>query len=297
MQIKAIAFLTVVLAAGLAGCAAPARHEEPVSVTESGLTVQECATQRDSCFAKNPLFGLFTCPGQYAQCLVTASNGIPAQVTAAVRDAADCVDTERLCIQEDPTLAASCTADEAQCLATIANITLPPIVDGTAKCIDDDVACIRAAKSVADLAACADTFRGCAVDQAVSALPPAVGTVVRDVTDCLNTLGMCTADAGSASEITQCGQDEVSCVAGSLGVTLPQPPVADAIHCAETAASCVQKATTAAAVRTCAMNFTQCNAGIATTQLTCAQKWTACLARNPLNFLGCTADFSVCTDG
>jgi hypothetical protein len=297
MQIKAIGS-SLLLAAGLAGCAASTQQDAaPVAASSSALTVQECGTQRDTCLSRNFLLGIFICPAQYTQCVATASNGIPAQVTSAIQDVADCVETARLCRMEAPNQLATCAADQAACVAAIGNVRLPPIVDGTAMCVDQDVACIRAAKTVNDLATCGQTFQSCAVDQAVSALPPAVGTVVRDVTDCLTTLGMCTTEAASASAITQCGQDEVSCVADSLGVPLAQPPVAEAVRCAETAANCGQHATSAAAVRTCAANFTQCNADLAAGQLSCAQKWTACLGKNPLNFIGCAAEFASCTSG
>lgn len=299
---KTTTIVFIALAAGIAGvtgcAAAPAQQQDaPVAASAQGLTVDECATQQTNCFAQYPLFGLFTCPAQYAQCLATASNGIPAQVTAAITDAEDCAKRARACRIETPDRALGCTEDEATCIAAIVGAKLPPIVTGTAACAEDSVVCIRAAKSAADLATCSRTFQGCAFDQAVSALPPEVGTVVKDIGDCLGTLRTCTGSATSASAVTECSQDEISCVAGSFGVSLPQPPVAEAIHCAETAADCGLHATTPAAVRTCAASFTKCNADLATAQLTCAQKWTACLARNPFNFVGCTADFSVCTDG
>src|SRR5258706_11990290 len=115
----------ILLAACVAGCAASVEHDAPVATSADALTVQECATRRDTCFRQNPLFGLFTCPGQYAQCLATASNGIPAQVTSAITDTVACADAARACrVAATPSQLPQCTADEAACIAAIVDARL-----------------------------------------------------------------------------------------------------------------------------------------------------------------------------
>jgi hypothetical protein len=60
-----------------------------------------------------------------------------------------------------------------------------------------------------------------------------------------------------------------------------------------------RRETTIDAVTSCATTLTSCAAsaaGVGTTPnpQTCQQKFTACLAANPLNFLGCGAALAVC---
>jgi hypothetical protein len=53
------------IAAAAAGCAAPAGNDEAsVQASAEALTLQQCATQRDTCLTQNPFFGFFTCPIQ-----------------------------------------------------------------------------------------------------------------------------------------------------------------------------------------------------------------------------------------
>ncbi|HLK41453.1 MAG TPA: hypothetical protein VKU41_32110, partial [Polyangiaceae bacterium] len=91
-----------------------------------------------------------------------------------------------------------------------------------------------------------------------------------------------------------------TCVAGGLGVTLPNVSVEGVVQCADTAANCALAATTVSDVTTCASTLTSCAASAAgvtsPAPLTCAQKFTACLAKNPLNFLTCAAQLSTCTN-
>jgi hypothetical protein len=62
-----------------------------------------------------PLFGIFTCPAQYTQCVATATNGIPAQVAAAISDARDC-----------RTQAVTCRANATTAAASAASVTGQP---------------------------------------------------------------------------------------------------------------------------------------------------------------------------
>jgi hypothetical protein len=292
--------VSVLILAALAGCAANVPTDEaPVQKSAAeALTLAECATQRDTCFQNNPLFGLFTCPLQYAQCQATASNGIPAAVTSAIKDTRACAATANTCLQAAKSAAdrLTCRQKEADCIAGVVEARLPPIVTGTAMCIDDSVTCVASSETTQNLADCADTLRNCAVAQVVAALPPEVGTVVTNINDCTSSLRACTDEATAPSDLTQCTQDEVSCVGNALGVPIPQAPIADAQRCAEGAVDCTIDARSASDLRACTADLTMCNANIAKQQLTCAQQWTRCLAQNPLGFLGCAIQLANCTD-
>src|ERR1700689_1575790 len=101
----------------ITGCAASVdgqgSSEQTASSSET-LTVAQCASQRTTCVANNPLFGLFTCPLQYNQCVATASNGLPAQVNSAIADAAACTKTALACTNDatTPAAVASCATTE-----------------------------------------------------------------------------------------------------------------------------------------------------------------------------------------
>ena len=294
-------FVLVVVIAAMTGCASPelaSESESPTALASGALTLDQCQQQLDTCYARNALFGLFTCPGQYAQCLVTASDGIPAQVQSAVSDASDCARRAVDCRRgiETPEDALECTTQEAECVADIVGAQLPPVVTGTAECVESAVDCIQGSETARDLAGCGDTLRDCAVDQAVTVLPPEVVDVVTSINQCRDDVRDCTRAAENAADVTECSQDQIQCVAGSFGVTLVQPPVAEAVHCAETGAQCALDARRASDVRECAAEFTQCNAQLVREQLTCQQKWTACLAKNPFAFFDCAADLAICTD-
>jgi hypothetical protein len=301
---KAKLFAALILACATTSCAAPIQGDEEASVEASAeaLTLQECATQRDTCFRNNPFFGFFTCPAQYTQCAASASNGLPAEVASAISDTAACTRAEATCVRAAEGNAAkilTCTQTEAQCIADVVDARLPQVVTGTIDCVDDAATCIRASETAGDLAGCGETFQDCAIDVAVDALPPAVGAVVEDVGQCLATLDSCTDAATTPAQVTACGQAEVRCVATALGVTLPNVPVAEAVQCAETAAQCALNAKTADAVRECGAQLVACNARLTDPNkpLTCQEKFTQCLVRNPLNFLGCSLQLATCQPG
>ena len=141
----------------LSGCAASVDSggqgsPEVTATSVEKLTTSQCATQRDTCLQKNPLFGLFVCPAQYTQCVATASNGLPAQVTSAISDAAACTNTYLSCTSEAGTASAAvaCATTEAECVASIVQVHLPPVVTGTETCVTSSVSCINAAEQVSD---------------------------------------------------------------------------------------------------------------------------------------------------
>ena len=296
---KANLFASAFVGLLAASCASPIEDEAPVtSSTAEALTLVQCATQRDDCFRKYPFFGLFTCPAQYAQCSATASNGIPAQVTAAIADAAACAAEGRDCRASAKNAAAIlvCTNEEAQCVGAIVDASIPDVVTGTAECVADAVGCINKAKTVGALGSCAAELEACAVDEVVDALPPAVGTVVGDVAECTQHLDACNSDASSPSELTACAEAYIVCVGDGLGVTLPNPPVSEALACAEDAADCTFDAESLQDLGECGDDYVQCNADLVRQQLTCEQKFNTCMSKNPLGFLGCSFQLLTCTD-
>jgi hypothetical protein len=290
----------------LIGCAAPdqepSQSDDLTAGAQQDLTVSECGTQRDACFRKNPLFGLFTCPAQYTQCVATASNGIPGEVTAAIADAADCTSTYTQCVAKNPGGVAGCTAAQADCVATIVGVELPAVVDGTAGCVDDAVSCIDGSKRVSDLTNCAKDLSSCAVEQAASLVPPEVGEVIDGANQCRLDLNACVAAAETPVAIAQCTEDSATCVAQTLHVTLPNVPLDEVGDCADSATQCALDARKLSDITTCATNLTACAGKVIgdTTgvpkPLTCEQKWTACVAKNPFGFFSCGADLASCKD-
>jgi hypothetical protein len=287
----------------VSGCAAKVDGQDPPersSTSVQSLTLTQCASQRDACFANDPLFGLFICPAQYARCTVTASNGLPAQVNQAISDAAACNSANLECTNAATTPAevAACATTLATCVASIVQVNLPTIVTGTATCVTDSVKCINAAETVSDLTTCANNLESCAVTQAQSVVPQQVGQVLGNVSSCETTLNSCIAAATTPAAVTACTQTGATCVAGSLGVTLPTVSVTGVVQCTETAAKCALDASSVAAVTECATSLTSCvQEAVGTTTpppMTCQQKWTACLAKNPLNFVTCDLQLLSC---
>jgi hypothetical protein len=101
--------------------------------------------------------------------------------------------------------------------------------------------------------------------------------------------------------VTTCSQTGATCVAGGLGVTLPDASVLAVVDCAETAATCALDASSINAVMECATTLTSCAASAvgqdgAPPASTCEQKWTACLAKSPLDFVTCDLQLLGCTN-
>jgi hypothetical protein len=287
------------------GCATTVERQgspEKTAASTQSVTLADCASQRDSCFANDPLFGLFICPAQYNQCTLTASNGLPAQVNQAISDAAACSSADRECLSaaSTPTQVAACARTEAQCVASIVQVHLPTVVSGTATCVDDAIKCINSSEMVSDLTTCANNLQSCAVTQVQSVVPPEVGKAIGSISSCQTTLNSCISAASTPADITACSQADANCVANGLGVTLPDVSISGVVKCAQTAADCTLDATTVSAVTACANTLTSCTTeavgSSAPPPMTCAQKWTGCIAQNPLNFATCDAQLLTCTN-
>jgi hypothetical protein len=290
----------------LVGCAATPEGQgssERSNTSSESLTLTQCASQRDSCLTSNPLFGWFTCPAQYSRCTATASDGLPAQVSQAISDAAACTSGDLECTNAATTATeiAACAATEAKCVAAIVQTHLPTIVTGTATCVQDSVKCINAAEKVTDLTTCANNLESCAVTQIQAVVPAQVGLVIGTVSYCQTTLNSCIAAASTPAAVTACSRSGATCVADGLGVTLPEVAVPEVVQCAQTAANCALDATSIDATTACASALTSCAANAvgldgAPPPLTCAQKWTACLAKNPFDFATCDLQLLTCTN-
>jgi hypothetical protein len=274
---------------------------ERTNTSVQSLTLAECASQRDACLANDPLLGFLLCPLQYDQCAASASNGLPAQVNSAISDTAACVSADRQCVNAatTPAQVASCATTQAQCVASVVQDHLPTVVSGTATCVDDAIKCINAAEQVSDLTTCANSLESCAVTQAQTVLPSDVGKAIGSVSSCQTTLNSCISAASTPAAVTACSQTDATCVAKAVGVTLPDVSISGVVTCAQTAANCVLDATSVQNVTTCANSLNSCTAEAvgavgAPPPMTCAQKWTACLAQNPLNFLQCDSQLLTC---
>jgi hypothetical protein len=296
----------------LIGCAAPdqdsAEFESSIEGTKQDLTVEECRAQQDACFRRNPFFGAFTCPVQYAQCTAAATaEGVAAPVVSAINAARECTEEAAACVAKDPAKAASCASAQADCVAAIIGAELPPIVDGTAACVDDSVACIDGSTRPSDLVACAEDLTGCAVEEAVSAgeevIEATVGPVFEAANKCRLSFDACVKGAeGGPAAIAECTDENAHCVTEIFGVTLPNVPVDQAADCAEQATECAFDSTRASEIAACGEDLSACLGEVIedTTNvpkpLTCEQKWSACVAKNPFGFFTCGAELASCQD-
>ncbi|HEY6880193.1 MAG TPA: hypothetical protein VI299_19350 [Polyangiales bacterium] len=292
-----------VVVSSLVGCAAsdqePAQGEQ-LGSSVSELTVADCDKQLDKCLKDYPVFGVFTCPAQHAQCALSAEDGVPAQVAAAVASVASCRMEADKCIAATPTGAAGCRATQAECVAAVVGVELPAIVDGTAACVDGVTKCIDGASRTETLAECANNYSKCAIDQASTVLPAPVGQVVGDTNACRIALDSCIAVAETPDAINKCAGENATCIGKALGVLIPKP-VKQAVACADKAGECAVAARSVADVTKCQDDLRLCNADIVGSvevppQLSCEQKWTACMARTPFGFISCGAELAKCSD-
>ena len=299
--LRSLQFVGLVTLAGLGCGEAPQSPEAGASV--QALAAEDCAAERDACFRENPLFGLLTCPPQFAECTAAAGRGIAREVAAAVAEVAACTRAAAGCVAESGSGEGStnCAVAEAKCVASVVDVELPKIVEGTAACVDDAVDCVNSAESPADVSGCGIKLEGCALDQVKEVVPPEVTEVIDDVTKCTQALNGCIAEASSASDVTACTQGQVKCVASSLDVPVPNVPLAKAVECAEEATSCALDVGSPREVVQCAENLRKCAVEVVgetevPEQLSCEQKWTVCVGNDPLKFLQCAAELAGCKD-
>ena len=176
-DIRSLCFVGLVTLAA-AGCGeAPQAAAAGASI--AALSQEDCAAQLDACYRDNPLFGLISCPPQFAQCTAAAQRGLAKEVAAAVSEVAACTRTAAACASEvgNTEGTSQCTLNEAKCVASVVDVELPKVVEGTAKCVDGAVECVNGAENGRDLAGCGAALESCALEQAKSAVPPEVAIV------------------------------------------------------------------------------------------------------------------------
>ncbi len=285
------------------GCGVDVNEESSVSVSSQELTLAECEDQRNACFDDMGILGLAFCNLEYSLCIVTADNGLPAEVREAIEEAAQCRAELDDCLvaAETPSELVACAEAEAICIAEILDVELPPIVTGTSACVDSGIECINEAVSVSDLAACGETLAACTLEEASAVIPDEVTEVVGEVMECTAALQDCIIAASTPSELTACSEQEALCVASSLGVDLPDIPVSDLVGCAETAAECTREAETVSDIAVCANGLVDCGQAVVDALavpdlVSCSIAWTTCLLRNPFAFGMCAEELRACQE-
>ena len=300
MNIRSLSFVALVTLAAV-GCG-EAPHSPSASASLAALSQEDCIAERDACFRANPLFGLLSCPPQYAQCTAAAQSGVAKEVAAAVTEVTACTRAAAGCVAEGGVDGVTdCALREAKCVASVVDVELPKVVEGTAKCVDGAVECVNGAENAGDLAGCGLALESCALEQAKSVVPKEVVEVIDGVSTCTSTLEGCIAEAANAAGVTACTERQVTCVAGTLGVELPKLPLSKAVECTEEAAECALDAGNLRGVTACADSLRKCAVGVveqtdAPEQLSCEKKWTVCVGNDPLKILVCAAELAGCKD-
>lgn len=287
---------SAVLALG-ATTSAAAQEGEPTNLTQ-------CAAQLEQCVLTTPVVTSFVCPAEFQACTARVAAGAATTVIAAIGDAVECQRVELGCRAEATTApkVALCAEERAQCLASIVGIELPAIVEGTTECVDTATDCVLDATEPGDIAACGNELRGCAIEQVRSVVPEGVGEVIDAVEECRDNLGLCIGDAGAPSKILECNEYRLMCVADVFGVDLPELHGSDFLSCGEQAQACGFDVSSPADVAACRRELASCVGQVAgeviEQQLTCEQKWTACLRENPTlaGFPICAAQIVGCVD-
>lgn len=288
--------------ASATGCTSETAEAQPVEVGSkaSALKLSECVEQRNGCLSDSIGYDRVACRVRYAECLVTAEDGVPQQLIDAARDTAECARGRWECGEEAggrPVDQAICVEDEAQCVAAIVGVELPQVVEDTDACVNQAMSCLDSAEVPSDLASCGSELRECAIDVAKTVAPPALGDALGNVNECLNDLDSCVIAAETPPDVTSCSIDEGLCVAEGLGVPVPDDlPGVDLTKCATTAASCTLQARNFDSYDSCVRGFNRCVEGVVEEELTCEQRWTQCIADRPLAFPVCNLELLGCTD-
>jgi len=95
----------------------------------------------------------------------------------------------------------------------------------------------------------------------LSVTPPAVTEAIDKVAACREKLDACVRAAEEPGDIPACTEEQVRCVAGGLGVSLPDLPLRELADCAEDAAQCTLDARNPEAVVECATSLRRCALG------------------------------------
>jgi hypothetical protein len=267
-------------------------------------TLTQCAADLEYCVVTTPFVTSFICPAEFQLCTARLAVRAAEVVVSAIDAAVECQRVEIGCLASATTApkVALCAEDRAQCVASIVGIELPHVIEGTTQCIDSATDCILASNEPGDVAACGSSLRSCAVEQVKTVVPPTVVEVIDGVEACRKNLGYCINDAGSPSKIAECNEFRLACVANVFGVALPELHGSDLLQCGEQAQACGFEVSGPGDVAQCARQLGGCVGSVAgeviEEQLTCEQKWTACMRENPTlgGFYICAGEVIGCVD-
>jgi hypothetical protein len=117
------------------------------------------------------------------------------------------------------------------------------------------------------------------------------------IEQCRQQLDACVRAAEAPESINSCSEQEARCIANAMKVTVPDNvPVGTLTQCAATATDCALLAPNADTLNGCTLSLASCINGVATTKLTCTERWTQCVADQPLLFPICSFELLGCTD-
>jgi hypothetical protein len=255
-----------------------------------------------------PLSEVIGCAEGAAQCTLDASTleeltGCATGLTSCALDTAGvgktvdkmigCTTATARCTLDSglPSEAVECAEAGVDCVASTLGVDLPDLPAGElTACTESAAQCTLAARRVADIAACAADLTGCAAD-AVKLID-----IIDNVAQCTANTAACVTKARRPSALAACGEAEVDCVAGGLGVNLPEIPVSEATACAEEAAKCAIGSRRLSDVVTCAGSLVGCAESVVeeVPVVDCAALFTKCLLSNPLRFFECARKSQAC---
>jgi hypothetical protein len=117
------------------------------------------------------------------------------------------------------------------------------------------------------------------------------------VEHCRQALDECVIAAQVPADIEVCSAQEARCIAGEMQVPVPEEvPVDRLIQCTYTAAECALTALNADSLSSCSWALDQCVAAALNAQFACIDRFTQCVAANPLLLPICSLELLVCRD-
>jgi|GEM_PF-5147850 hypothetical protein len=118
-----------------------------------------------------------------------------------------------------------------------------------------------------------------------------------DIEQCRRDLDDCVIAAQTPADIEVCSAQEARCIAGEMQVPVPDDvPVDSLIKCTYTAAECTLKALSVDSLGSCTWALEQCIDAALHAQFSCIDKFTQCVADDPLLLPICSLELLVCTD-
>jgi len=117
-----------------------------------------------------------------------------------------------------------------------------------------------------------------------------------DIEQCRRDLDDCVIAAQAPADIEVCSAREARCIAGEMQVPVPDDvPVDSLVKCTYTAAECTLKAPSVDSLGSCTWALEQCIDAALHAQFSCIDKFTQCVADDPLLLPICSLELLVCT--